>query len=163
MEPVGEQICVFVVMICLWYQPERQHRYGNASVSEPSDSEMSDSSIGLNLNDGSRTEGKHQWLKAHGETHEGGTKFRIVLFRSDKNPKSHVMNGAMLRQKAREGYKATTEAFDLGIQHLIHESCFKCRESFAAFQVQPDVPPEPFETSGHKQRMSDAATALISS
>ena len=33
---------------------------------------------------------------------KGGTKYSIVLFRSDKKPKSNVMNEARLRKMAKE-------------------------------------------------------------
>ena len=36
------------------------------------------------------------------DPHEGGTKYSIVLFRSDKKPKSNVMNEARLRKMAKE-------------------------------------------------------------
>ena len=36
------------------------------------------------------------------DPHEGGTKYSIVLFRSDKKPKSNVMNEARLRKMAQE-------------------------------------------------------------
>ena len=42
----------------------------------------------------------HHW----NDPHEGGTKYSIVLFRSDKKPKSNVMNmnEARLRKMAKE-------------------------------------------------------------
>ena len=63
---------------------------------------------GLNFDDGSKIEGKYQWFKIDGQMHhwndphEGGTKYSIVLFRSDKKPKSNVMNEARLRKMAKE-------------------------------------------------------------
>ena len=63
---------------------------------------------GLNFDDGSKIEGKHQWFNIGGQMHhwsdphEGGTKYSIVLFRSDKKPKSNVMNEARLRKMAKE-------------------------------------------------------------
>jgi hypothetical protein len=36
----------------------------------------------------------HHW----NDPHEGGTKYSIVLFRSDKKPKSNVMNEARLAE-----------------------------------------------------------------
>ena len=49
---------------------------------------------GLNFDDGTKIEGKRQWFKIDGQNHhwndphEGGSKYRIVLFRSDKKPKT---------------------------------------------------------------------------
>ena len=62
---------------------------------------------GLNFDDGSKIEGKYQWFKIGqmhhwNDPHEGGTKSSIVLFRSDKKPKSNVMNEARLRKMAKE-------------------------------------------------------------
>ena len=63
---------------------------------------------GLNFDDGSKIEGKYQWFKIDGQMHhwndphEGGAKYSIVLFRSDKKPKSNVMNEARLRKMAKE-------------------------------------------------------------
>ena len=63
---------------------------------------------GLNFDDGSKIEGKHQWFEIDGQMHhwndphEGGAKYSIVLFKSDKKPKSNVMNEARLRKMAKE-------------------------------------------------------------
>ena len=63
---------------------------------------------GLNIDDGSKIEGKRQWFKIDGQMHhwndphEGGTKYRIVLFRSDKKPKSNLLNEARLKKMAKE-------------------------------------------------------------
>ena len=68
---------------------------------------------GLNFDDGSKIEGKYQWFKIDGQIHhwndphEGGTKYSIVLFRSDKKPKSNVMNEARLRKIAKENAENT--------------------------------------------------------
>ena len=59
---------------------------------------------GLNFDDGSKIEGKYQWFKMSGQDyhwndpHEGGTKYSIVLFRSDKKPKTQVMQEARRRK-----------------------------------------------------------------
>ena len=53
-------------------------------------------------------EGKHKWFKMDGQDyhwndpHEGGTKCSIVLFRSDRKPKSIVMKEARQRKLERE-------------------------------------------------------------
>ena len=65
---------------------------------------------GLNFDDGSKIEGKYQWFKIDGQMHhwndphEGGTgtKNSIVLFRSDKKPKSNLLNEARLKKIAQE-------------------------------------------------------------
>ena len=68
---------------------------------------------GLNFDDGRKMEGKYKWFKMDGQDyhwndpHEGGTKYSIVLFRSDKKPKSAVMNEA--RQTKMEKEKAEKE------------------------------------------------------
>ena len=68
---------------------------------------------GLNFDDGRKMEGKYKWFKMDGQDyhwndpHEGGTKYSIVLFRSDKKPKSAVMNEA--RQRKLEKEKAEKE------------------------------------------------------
>ena len=62
----------------------------------------------MNFDDGGKIEGKCQWFKIDGQIrrwndpHEGGTKYSIVLFRSDKKPKSNVMNEARLRKMPKE-------------------------------------------------------------
>ena len=61
---------------------------------------------GLNFDDGSKVEGKCQWFKIDGQIHhwndprEGGTKYSIVLYRSDKKPKSNLLNEARLKNIA---------------------------------------------------------------
>jgi hypothetical protein len=63
---------------------------------------------GLNFDDGTKIEGKYQWFKTDGQIHhwndphEGGTKYTIVLFRSDKKPKTHTLNEARKRKLERE-------------------------------------------------------------
>ena len=69
---------------------------------------------GLNFDDGSKIEGKYKWFKIDGQNHhwndphEGGTKYSIVLFRSDKKPKCNTLNEA--KRKKREAQKAEQEA-----------------------------------------------------
>ena len=61
----------------------------------------------------SKIEGQYLWFKITGQMHhwndphEGGTKYSIVLFRSDKKPKSNVMNEARLRKMAKEKAEKT--------------------------------------------------------
>ena len=63
---------------------------------------------GLNFDDGTKIEGKYQWFKTDGQIHhwndphEGGAKYTIVLFRSDKKPKTHTLNEARKRKLERE-------------------------------------------------------------
>ena len=63
---------------------------------------------GLNFDDGMKIEGKRQWFKIDGQNHhwndphEGGTKYSIVLFRSDKKPKTNTLNEARKRKIERE-------------------------------------------------------------
>ena len=58
----------------------------------------------MNFDDGSKIEGKYQWFKMSGQDyhwndpHEGGTQYSIVLFRSDKKPKTQVMHEARRRK-----------------------------------------------------------------
>ena len=53
-------------------------------------------------------EGKYKWFKMDGQhyhwndAHKGGTKYSIVLFRSDKKPTSAVMNEARQRKLQKE-------------------------------------------------------------
>jgi hypothetical protein len=62
---------------------------------------------GLNFDDGSKIEGKYKWFKMSGQDHhwndphEGGTKYSVVLFRSDKKPKTNVMQEALQRKLER--------------------------------------------------------------
>ena len=62
----------------------------------------------MNFDDGSKIEGKCQWFKIAGQMHhwndphECGTKYSIVLFRSDKKPKSNLLNEARLKKIAQE-------------------------------------------------------------
>ena len=63
---------------------------------------------GLNFDDGTKIEGKRQWFKIDGQNHhwndphDGGTKYSIVLFRSDKKPKTNTLNEARKRKIERE-------------------------------------------------------------
>ena len=63
---------------------------------------------GLKFDDGTKIEGKRQWFKIDGQNHrwndphEGGTKYSIVLFRSDKKPKTNTLNEARKRKIERE-------------------------------------------------------------
>ena len=54
------------------------------------------------------------------DPHEGGTKYSIVLFRSDKKPKSNVMNEARLRKIAKENAENTKVISESS--HLFSES-----------------------------------------
>ena len=58
----------------------------------------------------------HRW----NDPHEGGTKCSIVLFRSDKKPKSNVMNEARLKKIAQE--KAEKAKVVSESSHLFSES-----------------------------------------
>ena len=68
---------------------------------------------GLNFDGGRKMEGKYKWFTMDGQDycwndpHKGGTKYRIVLFRSDKKTKSAVMKDA--RQRKLEKEKAEKE------------------------------------------------------
>ena len=59
---------------------------------------------GLNFDDGRKIEGKYKWFKMSGQDyhwndpHEGGAKCSIVLFMSDKKPKTQVMQEARRRK-----------------------------------------------------------------
>ena len=74
---------------------------------------------GLNFDDGTKIEGKRQWFKIDGQNHhwndphEGGTKYSIVLFRSDKKPKTNTLNEARKRKIERE--KAEREKAEKGL------------------------------------------------
>ena len=63
---------------------------------------------GLSSDDGTKIEGKRQWFKIDrqnhhwNDPHEGGTKYSIVLFRSDKKPKTNALNEARKRKILRE-------------------------------------------------------------
>ena len=60
------------------------------------------------IDDGIKIEGKYQWFKTDGQIHhwndphEGGTKYTIVLFRSDKKPKTKTLNDAKKRKAERK-------------------------------------------------------------
>ena len=63
---------------------------------------------GLNFDDGTKIGWKRQWFKIDGQNHrwndphEGGAKCSIVLFRSDKKPKTNTWNEAKKRKSERE-------------------------------------------------------------